>query len=114
MSLSGDNNVVHRTGALKQQNKPFRTGRYRFQHEIKRRTKDQVAEKKHARSLKRLNVTNKQNRINTAIHGVPQLTMCDTIIYVISSLHGISNEEDYLFDLINVHCLPGSIIYTVV
>ncbi|CAF4235897.1 unnamed protein product [Rotaria sp. Silwood2] len=75
MSLSGDNNVVHRTGALKQQNKPFRTGRYRFQHEIKRRTKDQVAEKKHARSLKRLNVTNKQNRINTAIHGVPQLTV---------------------------------------
>ncbi len=40
--------------------------------------------------------------------------MSDTIIYVISSSHGISIEGDYLLDLINVHCLPGSIIYSVV
>lgn len=40
--------------------------------------------------------------------------MCDTIIYVISSSSGISIEGDYLLDLINVHCLPGSIIYTIV
>lgn len=40
--------------------------------------------------------------------------MCDTIIYVISSSSGISIEGDYLLDLINVHCLPGSIVYTVV
>jgi hypothetical protein len=39
--------------------------------------------------------------------------MSDTIIYVISS-NGISIEGDYLLDLINVHCLPGSIIYSVV
>jgi hypothetical protein len=38
--------------------------------------------------------------------------MCDTIIYVISSSSGISIEGDYLLDLINVHCLPGSIIYS--
>jgi hypothetical protein len=40
--------------------------------------------------------------------------MSDTIIYVISSSHGISIEGDYILDLINVHCLPGSIIYSVV
>jgi hypothetical protein len=40
--------------------------------------------------------------------------MSDTIMYVISSSSGISIEGDYLLDLINVHCLPGSIIYTVV
>jgi hypothetical protein len=39
MSPSGENNVVHRPGALKQQNKPFKTGRHRSQHEIKRSTK---------------------------------------------------------------------------
>jgi len=39
MSPSGDSNVVHRPGALKQQNKPFKTGRHRSQHEIKRSTK---------------------------------------------------------------------------
>ena len=37
----------------------------------------------------------------------------DTIIYVISS-NGISIEGDYLLDLINIHCSPGSIIYSVV
>jgi hypothetical protein len=37
--------------------------------------------------------------------------MSDTIMYVISSSHGISIEGDYLLDLINVHCSPGSIIY---
>jgi hypothetical protein len=40
--------------------------------------------------------------------------MSDTIIYVISSSNGISIEGDYLLDLINVHCLPGSIIYSIV
>ncbi|CAF4520886.1 unnamed protein product, partial [Rotaria sp. Silwood2] len=39
MSLSGDNNVVHSTSILKQQNKPLKTGRCRSQHEIKRRSK---------------------------------------------------------------------------
>jgi pre-rRNA-processing protein TSR1 len=67
MSPSSDSNVVHRPGALKQQNKPFKTGRHRSQHEIKRSTKGRVAEKKHARSLKRLNITPKQNRVNTAL-----------------------------------------------
>ncbi|UJR24736.1 hypothetical protein I4U23_006110 [Adineta vaga] len=200
MAPTGDSNVVHRPGALKQQNKSFKTGRHRSNHEIKRNTKGRVAEKKHARSLKRLNVTPKQNRVNTAIQirkqklqanketrqtigaidGVPQLitviplssdvnvfsiiellthsiddnrstdiaTECgarvytcpklrskfcfltptptnlenildaaklsDTIIYVISSSSGISIEGDYLLDLINVHCLPGSIIYSVI
>ena len=67
MSPTGDKNVVHRPGALKQQNKPFKTGRHRSQHEIKRSTKGRVADKKHSRSLKRLNTTTKQNRLNTAI-----------------------------------------------
>jgi len=40
--------------------------------------------------------------------------MCDTIIYVISSSSGISIKGDYLLDLINVHCLPGSIIYSAI
>lgn len=40
--------------------------------------------------------------------------MSDTIIYVISASSGISIEGDYILDLINVHCLPGSIIYSVV
>ena len=39
MSPSANNNVVHRPGALKQQNKPFKTGRHRSQYEIKRSTK---------------------------------------------------------------------------
>jgi len=39
MSSSGDKNAVHRPGALKQQNKPFKSGRHRSQHEIKRSTK---------------------------------------------------------------------------
>ncbi len=39
MSPSGDSNAVHRPGALKQQNKPFKSGRHRSQHEIKRSTK---------------------------------------------------------------------------
>ncbi|CAF4027911.1 unnamed protein product [Adineta steineri] len=200
MSPTGDKNVVHRPGALKQQNKAFKTGRHRSQHEIKRSTQGRVADKKHARSLKRLGVTPKQNRVNTAVQirkqklqankearqtigaidGVPQIitviplssdvnvfsiielltnsiddtkssdiaTECgariytcpklrskfcfltptptnfenildaaklsDTIIYVISASSGISIEGDYLLDLINVHCLPGSIIYSVV
>ncbi|CAF3413870.1 unnamed protein product, partial [Rotaria sp. Silwood2] len=37
----------------------------------------------------------------------------DTIIYLISSLHGISIEGDYLFDLINIHCVNGNVIYSV-
>ena len=32
--------------------------------------------------------------------------MSDTIMYVISSSHGISIEGDYLLDIINVHCSP--------
>jgi hypothetical protein len=36
--------------------------------------------------------------------------MSDTIIYVISSSHGISIEGYYLLDFINVHCLAGTII----
>jgi hypothetical protein len=44
MSPSGDSNVVHRPGALKQQNKPFKTGRHRSQHEIKRSTQDFLVE----------------------------------------------------------------------
>jgi hypothetical protein len=40
--------------------------------------------------------------------------MSDTIIYCISSSSGISIEGDYLLDLINVDCLPGNIIYSVV
>ena len=40
--------------------------------------------------------------------------MSDTIMYVISSSHGISIEGDYLLDTINVHCSPGSIIYSVI
>ena len=39
MSPSANTNVVHRPGVLKQQNKPFKTGRHRSQHEIKRNTK---------------------------------------------------------------------------
>jgi len=67
MSPTGDGNVVHRPGALKQQNKRFKTGRHRSQHEIKRSNKGRVNENKHARSLKRLNVTKKCNRLNTAL-----------------------------------------------
>jgi pre-rRNA-processing protein TSR1 len=200
MSSTGAAHVVHRPGALKQQNKRFKTGRHRSQHEIKRSTKGRVAEKKHARSLKRLNTTTKQERVNTAIQirkqklqenrqtrqtigaidGVPQIitviplssdinifsivelltnslgdnkstdvaTQCgariytspklrskfcfltptptnlenildaakvsDTIIYVISASHGISIEGDYLLDVINVHCVNGNVIYSVV
>ncbi|CAF3536579.1 unnamed protein product [Rotaria sp. Silwood1] len=200
MGPTNDNTDVHRPGALKQQNKRFKSGRHRSQHEIKRSTKGRVAEKKHARSLKRLNVTSKQDRLNTAIQirkqklqtnrqirqtigaidGVPQIitviplssdvntysiiqlltnsindkksfdqaTQCgariytcsklrskfcfltptvtnlenvldaakisDTIIYVLSSSHGISIEGDYLLDLINVHCLPGNVIYSII
>ncbi|CAF3913900.1 unnamed protein product [Rotaria sordida] len=200
MGPTSDNNDVHRPGALKQQNKRFKSGRHRSQHEIKRSTKGRVAEKKHARSLKRLNVTNKQDRLNTAIQirkqklqanreirqtigaidGVPQIitviplssdvniysiielltnsiddkksfdeaTQCgariytcsklrskfcfltptvtnlenvldaakmsDTIIYVLSSSNGISIEGDYLLDLINVHCLSGNVIYSII
>ena len=40
--------------------------------------------------------------------------MSDTIMYVISSSAGISLEGDYLLDIINVHCSPGSIIYSVI
>ena len=40
--------------------------------------------------------------------------MSDTILYVISASSGISIEGDYLLDLINIHCLPGSIIYSVI
>jgi hypothetical protein len=40
--------------------------------------------------------------------------MSDAIIYVVSSLHGISIEGDYLLDLINDNCQPRSIIYSVV
>ena len=39
MSPSDDKNIAHRPGALKQQNKPFKSGRHRSQHEIKRNTK---------------------------------------------------------------------------
>lgn len=39
MGPVGDSNVVHRPGALKQQNKAFKTGRHRSNHEIKRGTK---------------------------------------------------------------------------
>lgn len=42
------------------------------------------------------------------------LLVSDTIIYAISLSHGVSIEGDYLLDLIHVHCLPGSIIYSVV
>ncbi|CAF3025933.1 unnamed protein product [Rotaria socialis] len=200
MTPSSDNNNVHRPGALKQQNKKFKTGRHRSQHEIKRSTKGRVAENKHARSLKRLNITSKQDRVNAAIQlrkqklqankqarqtigaidGVPQIItviplssdvnvfsivelitssindqkssdqatdcgariytcpklrskfcfltptvtnlenildcakMSDTIIYIISSSTGLSIEGDYLIDLINIHCLPQSIIYSVI
>lgn len=40
--------------------------------------------------------------------------MSDTVLYAISSSHGISMEGDYLLDLINVHCVPGSIIYSII
>lgn len=40
--------------------------------------------------------------------------MSDTIMYVISSSNGISIEGDYLLDIINVHCSPGSIIYSLI
>lgn len=39
MSPSDDKNIAHRPGALKQQNKPFKSGRHRSQHEIKRNSK---------------------------------------------------------------------------
>lgn len=39
MAPSNDNKNVHRPGSLKQQNKKFKTGRHRSQHEIKRSTK---------------------------------------------------------------------------
>lgn len=40
--------------------------------------------------------------------------MSDTIIYLLSSSTGLSIEGDYLVDLINIHCLPQSIIYSVI
>ena len=40
--------------------------------------------------------------------------MSDTIVYAISSSHGVSIEGDYLLDLINGYCSPGSSIYSVI
>lgn len=53
------------------------------------------------------NPTNLENILDAA-------KISDTIIYVISSSKGISIEGDYLLDLINLHCLPGSVIYTLI
>ena len=39
MSPSNEKNQVHRPSALKQQNKPFKSGRHRSEHRIKRETK---------------------------------------------------------------------------
>ena len=39
MSPIGEKSKIHRPGALKQQNKSFKTGRHRSQHEIKRSQK---------------------------------------------------------------------------
>ncbi|CAF3578300.1 unnamed protein product [Rotaria sp. Silwood1] len=52
-------------------------------------------------------VTNLENVLDAA-------KISDTIIYVLSSSHGISIEGDYLLDLINVHCLPGNVIYSII
>lgn len=67
MSPSSTKKSVHRPGALKQQNKRFKTGRHRSEHEIKRSAKGRVAENKHQRSLKRLNVVTKANRSNKSL-----------------------------------------------
>ncbi|CAF4895490.1 unnamed protein product [Rotaria sp. Silwood1] len=180
MGPTNDNTDVHRPGALKQQNKRFKSGRHRSQHEIKRSTKGRVAEKKTCTKFKTIKCNKQIRQTIGAIDGVPQIitviplssdvntysiiqlltnsindkksfdqaTQCgariytcsklrskfcfltptvtnlenvldaakisDTIIYVLSSSHGISIEGDYLLDLINVHCLPGNVIYSII
>ena len=61
-------------------------------------------------SMRRRSVSESWNELEERL----VLQISDTIIFVISSSKGISIEGDYLLDLIHLHCLPGSVIYSLI